>query len=253
MELKNYMSSLLCGTTEASEIKEGIKIHKGLMSFVETCLVPLSMKVTAGLVTVYMQKDKTDPYKVLNYKGVITILEDDKNKPYYKITVLNPVRNLDKWIRTSIVVFGQGCKEKPRLWAGPVERTSGQGPIPDNFADLVTPKGPFEYQFDQNTIRPGENVCARWEFRDGQGTIHEINNEELGSYWKTVSMTGGFIKEKIGDYSTKDLMFVVVIEGVDINCRPSDHVKWEVGDYVFIAKLGIGFYIIPLKIDGGGA
>ena len=257
MEIKTYLSPLGCGKTIVRKLDNTISQRKKETTNktpgieLEVYLMPLSD--TLGQVITYLFKEGTDPYEILTYKGIITIAADDNNKPYYKITVQNPTINLDKWIKTSIVIFGPGCSEKPRLWKEPIERTSGNGPIPESHDDFVTPKGPFEFPFTQNSIVPGEKACARWEFKDGDAIIHTVNNKELGVYWKTLNLTGGFIKEKVGDYDTKDLIFNVEIEGVLENCRPSDYVKWEVGDYVFVAKTGLDYFIIPIKINEAGA
>lgn len=246
--INTYLSPIKCG--EKSVLKQrGSCVLSG--NNITAYLVPLSEgKITQGLITVQFQKLGTDPFIDAPVVTPISIVLDTANPPYYKIIVSNPVYNLDKWIKTFITVFGFNCKVEPRIWAGPVLRTSGLGPIPEFKSGVVTPAGPFTYAFNINSIVPGENVCAQWEFFDG--SYHMVKNEKYGVFWKTTYLSGGYIKSKVGEYQDPDLTFIVTVEGEDITCYPSDFMPWNVGDYVFIAKYGDKNFIIPIKVNNKG-
>jgi len=123
-------------------------------------------------------------------------------------------------------------------------------------------KNPIEkHEQKQIQVCPGMKATVEHLFTDGDKTYqHEADS----AYWCTCCMTGGTVKETIGDYGQESLLYLVEIQDTLIHCKSSDFAEYEIGDWVFVAIPGGecenpdrqtackgGCAIVPVENEGG--
>lgn len=252
IELTTYMANLDCGSIFVTLNESGISVSG---NEVEAKIIPISSGNNyPGQIVCSMIQNGQDPYiDVPIDAAALDIIPDPKNADQYQIIFNNPVVNVDKWIRTKVLIY-QTATTAGRQFESEIRRTSGTGSIPEEKKDVILPDGPFLKTLWQNDIVPGEFVAVKWDFLDGNNVVHSYENKKSGKYFKTNYLTSGVIKAFYGStYEDFDLLFIVTIENADVICRPSDFTRWEVGDFVFIAKVHNEFIILPIQINGKGS
>ena len=121
---------------------------------------------------------------------------------------------------------------------------SGGGYIPDDKDDVFPNLGAENvHQMTDNQISPGMLVSVRHYFYNGIDTVTDVADSE---YYTTNTFTGGTILAINGAYGDADITYDVSIEGSTVECRPSDWVDRNIGDWVIVLKESST--IVPLRI-----
>lgn len=126
---------------------------------------------------------------------------------------------------------------------------------------------PWEGAFQETHMRqieiaPGEWVEPGYQMSDD---AEIVMHRGRGQPFATASLSGGRVLAVVGDYGTEDIHYMVGMVGksgeivAQSQCTPSDHVEYQIGDWVFVA-LGAGCEqpAMPLldvdgqAIEGGG-
>jgi len=249
--ITTYMASGECGSP-ITEVDQGDAQISGHL--ISVFMIPLSNGIKyPGNVTMNLLQTGKDPYNDVPFiQDAILINDDPEDADKKNIVYANPSQNFDKWEKTTVMVSGTDG----RVFAQAIERTSGGGVIPILQADVITPAGPFTKELNNNSIVPGELLYPKWEFRDINGVKHIANMTQSGKFFNTQYLTGGRIKSMVGNFDDFGLKFYVTVEGADLLCRPSDFIKWAIGDWVFLSNataLITDWVILPIQINGKAA
>lgn len=167
-----------------------------------------------------------------------------------------------QWIETQIAADGpERCNHLPWgcLWVY-THVNSGPGTIPEDKDD-VFPNGGGEntHQVTDNFFVPGMRIRLEHLFYNYYDVFQITTTYD---YYQTPMMTGGQIVVINGQYGDKDITYDVSIPPTGstkgeqrevITCRPSDWIKWALGDWVFVLRGGNPPIIVPFKIGEDGA
>lgn len=256
MELTTYIAGLDCksmvveNAVQQSILSVEIDIVTGVHEVTSYLLSSNVPEIASpGRISCTMIQDTKDPYRDFPADSTALRIDSVPSNPDIRHVVFNnPSSNLEKWESTSISISGTN----PRVYQEAITRTSGPGIIPEDKSDVITPKSPFTKVLETNEIVPGELLYPVWQFKDKLRNVHTVEKKDSGKFWKTNNITGGRIKSLIGNYEDFDLRFIVTLEGLDVECRPSDFTRWSIGDWVYVVAIG-EFIILPLIINGQGS
>jgi len=172
-----------------------------------------------------------DPETFHPISGAVTSLE-----PYPHIDVYRPYHC--QWFRT-VVTGHKGLDDTSGELFAETYKSGSRNGVPRTEVDKNERTDcksykipPQEYDvLDNGIMVPGMEARAHLFFTDGKREKEVVCGKK---YYRTCSITGGVVKEVRGDYDSTTIYYIVEVEGVLYACRASDHVDYEVGDWVFL-------------------
>lgn len=207
---------------------------------------PVSVSKSAGTITIKIEKIAGLSYRV----GTITIpvsMIDDKDCCADYTDAITWERKPKQWdtegdviaidaYPTLTVDTDDCCQWQAfiiRMFG--VDQPSG-GSIYWEFRPSVLPvdEKTQSRMIGQNVIPPGGMLELSYEFWDG---INRWQPAADLTYWCTCCFTGGFIQSISGQPGSQDVTYTVQVNGQDKLCRPSDYLKYSVGQWVFVGRL----------------
>ncbi len=184
-----------------------------------------------------------------------------------RITILNP--DHCQLSRSNIVLHGPSSIEP----TGDVRVTTipgVPGDIPEDPDEIAPLAGSSqEWIISQNVVVPGMAIHAEHQFSNGQNIVIKVPSIV---WYTTAAIIGGTIVSVNGDYGDPALTYTVKIFGGNhAGIKSTDFAEWEVGDWVFLTKLGScdtinnvgpvseegfsasGWAITPMEVNNYGA
>ena len=171
--------------------------------------------------------------------------------------------------RSDIVLHGPQSIEP----TGDVRVTTTPG-VPDDIPEERSEVAPLagssqEWLITQNVVVPGMAIHAEHHFSNGLTIVIKVPSIV---WYNTASIIGGTIVSVNGDYGDPALTYTVKIMGaLYAGIKSTDFAEWEVGDWVFLTKLGscdtidnvgpvdevgfsaAGWAITPMEVNNYGA
>ncbi len=179
-----------------------------------------------GTSLVYCVRDRTGG-AVLSWERKLVGLELNPRLSRY-ITVKANIPDLPcHWKQTDVYTINLSPADHHLVFNARADTTGGM--IPDSKSDANPLKTDLEFEVTEKTLIPGELLQLAWTLKIDD-KIH--TGPVMGSWYALPLITGG----KVISMNDETNMYTVQVQGVYLDCLPTDWAGYQIGDWVFVLK-----------------